>query len=135
MGRPLNKKLFGANALPNIKVHFNDGTSGVVGFIVKQTGSKKFVCQSAASVKATCHLVDKAQANLLVGEMSMTVKLDNGTTGHITKISAHKVTVNGVSYPWSFSASTTDGDAQVEEAGTSTTVISTASGATSIQGA
>ena len=135
MGRPLNKKFFGANALPNIKVHFNNGTSGVVGFIVKQKGAKRFLCQSAAGVKAICKLVDKAQSSLLPGEMSMTVKLDSGVTGRITKISAHRVTVGGASYPWSFSTSTTDGKAQVEEAGTSTTVISTASGATSIAGA
>jgi hypothetical protein len=135
MGRPLNKKLFGANALPNIKVHFNNGTSGVVGFIVKQKGSKKFLCQSAAGIQATCRLVNKAQASLLPGEMSMTVKLDSGVTGRVTKISAHRLTVNGASYPWSFSASTSDSKAQVEEAGTSTTVISTATGATSIAGA
>ncbi len=135
MGRPINKKYFGANAGSNFKIHFNNGTTGVVGFIVKQKGSKKFLCQSAAGVRAICHLVDKAQANLLPGEMSMTVKLDNGVTGRVTKITAHRLTVNGASYTWGFSASTTDNKAQVEEAGTSTTVISTATGATSIEGA
>jgi hypothetical protein len=135
MGRPLNKKFFGANSKLNIKVHFNNGTAKVAGYIVKQTGSKKFRCKDVNGNTAVCRLVDKAQASLAVGEMCIAVKLDGGSTGHITKISAHKITVNGVSLPWNFSASTTDGAVQVEEAGTSTTVISTASGATSFVGA
>lgn len=65
-------------------------------------------------------LVAKAAADLLPNEMSITVKLDNGSTGQVTKITSHKITVNGVAIPWNFSASTTDNAAQIEEAGTDT---------------
>jgi hypothetical protein len=135
MGRPINKKYFGANALPNIKVHFHNGTNPVQGYVVKQKGAKKFQCEDVNGNKAICVLVDKAQSSLSAGEMSIAVKLDSGAIGYVTKISAHKITVNDASYPWNFSTSTSDGAAQVEEAGTSTTTISTATGATSFPGA
>ena len=124
MGRPINKKYFGANGNDNLKVQFNNGTSSVPGYIVKQRGSKTFMCKSAAGVTAICTLVAKAAADLQQGEMSITVKLDNGSTGQVTKITAHKITVNGVSMPWNFSTSTTDGAVQVEEAGTDNVLTS-----------
>lgn len=117
MGRPINKKYFGADANNNLKVQFNNGTSSVPGYITKQTGNKKFVCKDASGTTATCRLVNKDSADLAAGEMSITVVLDDTTVGHVTKISAHRVTVGGVSYPWSFSSSTSDGAVQVEEAG------------------
>lgn len=130
MGRPLNKRFFSADANNNIKVQFHNGTASVPGYIVKQKGSKKFVCKSAAGVEATCVLVDKAAGALAAGEMTITVKLDDGTVARVTKIAAHKVTANGASYPWNFSTSTSDGAAQVEEAGTNAAM----SGATDLEG-
>ena len=130
MGRPLNKKFFGATAADNIKVQFYDGTDSVPGYIVKQKGSKKFVCKSAAGDEATCMLVDKAAGDLAAGEMSITVKLDNGTVARVTKISAHRVVVGGAVYGWNFSTSTSDGLAQVEEAGTNADM----DGATDLEG-
>ena len=40
MGRPLKKKLFGANASNNLKVQFHNGTDSVPGYIVEQLGTK-----------------------------------------------------------------------------------------------
>lgn len=124
MGRPLNKRYFGADANNNLKVQFNNGTASVPGFILNQLGSGRFKCQDKAGNVAVCNLADKASADLTVGEMSITVVYDSGTVGRITKIAAHKVTINGTSIPWSFDPSTTDNRVQIEEAGTDTVLTS-----------
>lgn len=119
MGRPLPKRFFGADANNNLRVQFNNGTSSVAGAIVKQKGSKRFVCVDASGNQATCKLVAKANASLGVGEMSITVTNDAGTDLFVTKISRHLITgSDGVRYPWNFSSSNSDGAVQVEEAGT-----------------
>jgi hypothetical protein len=125
MGRPLSKQqLFGANDNNNIKVQFHNGTASVKGYIVEQTGSKRFVCEDVNGNTATCYLVDKASADLAEGEMSITFKYDDGTVQQATKISRHKATFNYdgsvQSMPWSFDTSTSDGYWQIEEAGGST---------------
>jgi len=122
MGRPLSRQqLFGANSKNNIKVQFHNGTASVRGYIVEQTGSKRFKCIDENGVTAECYLVDKASAALAAGEMTITFKYDDGTVQQATKISRHRITVvyNSVrqSFPWNFSTSTTDGYWQVEEAG------------------
>jgi hypothetical protein len=122
MGRPLNKKYFGADANNNLRVQFNNGTSSVAGAIVKQKGSKKFVCVDASGNEATCSLVAVADGSLDIGEMSITVQADDGTKLFVTKISAHKITASdGNTYPWNFSSSTSDNAVQVEEAGSDST--------------
>lgn len=119
MGRPLNKRFFGANTDDNLRVRFHNGTSSVDGAIVKQKASKKFLCVDAAGTQATCMLASKADGALAAGEMSIKVKNDAGAVVYVTKISGRKVTASdGNVYPWNFSASTTDNAAQVEEAGT-----------------
>ncbi len=129
MGRPLSKQqFFGANSLNNIKVQFHNGTSSVKGYIVEQTGSKRFKCKDANGVTAICYLKDKASADLQSGEMSISFKYDDGTIQQATKISRHRATFlyNSVvrSYPWNFSTSTTDGEWQIEEAGTDAALTS-----------
>jgi hypothetical protein len=118
MGRPVNKRYFGANSDDNLKVQFNNGTASVPGFIVKQKGASRFLCQDADGNTAVCRLVAKAAGDLAEGEMSITVKLDDTSVGQITKIAGRKITVGGNSIPWNFSTSTTDNAVQVEEAGT-----------------
>lgn len=119
MGRPLNKKFFGANASNNIKVQFFNGTSSVNGYIVKQKGTRTFLCQEfGAETTALCRLVDKNAADLVAGEMTMTVVTDSGTVDQVTKITAHRITAGGVGYAWNFDASTSDNKVQIEEAGT-----------------
>lgn len=133
MGRPLNKRNFSADANDNIKVQFHNGSSSVAGYIVKQKGSKKFVVKAYNSAtEFTCQLVDKASASLVAGEMSITVKLDDTTVEQVTKISAHRITASGVSYPWNYSTSTSDGAVEIEEAGTDTANV--AAGSTNLEG-
>ena len=121
MGRPLSKQqFFGANEKLNIKVQFFNGTASVPGFIVEQTGSKRFVCEDTNGIQRTCLLVNKPSGELAFREMTITVKYDNGDIGHVTKIARHRVTVDGTIQPWTFDASTSDGYVQIEEAGTDT---------------
>lgn len=138
MGRPLKKKNFGANANNNIKVQFNNGTSSVPGYIVKQYSSRKFKCADSSGTTAVCLLVDKLSANLQPGEMSITLKADNGQIEQAVRIRENLATVvyTGTNYvtggthaiagygqvKWSYSTSTTDTYWQIEEAGTDTTV-------------
>ena len=121
MGRPTNKRFFGADANNNIRVRFHNGTSSVDGAIVRQRGSKRFVCRDTAGTQATCSLVSKADGSLLAGEMSIKVATDAAAIIYVTKISARKITASdGNVYPWNFSSSTTDDAVQIEEAGTGT---------------
>lgn len=130
MGRPLNKRWFNANSLNNIKVQFNNGTSSVRGYIVKQLGTKKFLCSDSDGNRAICRLKLKDSADLNAGEMSITVKYDDNTVRHVYKIASRRISVNpatnnnttsGMSTSgWTFATSTTDGKWQIEEAGTDT---------------
>lgn len=132
MGRPLNKRLFGApTAAGNeIKVNFHNGTAVKEGYIVKQKGSKKFVCEEIETAgEFTCTLkTGVLPAALSAGEMAISFKMDDGETYGVSKISGRKATLvapsatgsnayDGSSVPWNFSTSTADGAAQVEEAG------------------
>ena len=134
MGRPLSKQqLFRANANNNIKVQFHNGTASVRGYILEQTGSKRFKCIDESGNTAVCYLKDKAAAALTAGEMSITFKYDDNTVQQALKISRHRISLmyNGTlqSFPWNFSTSTTDGYWQVEEAGNAVMV-----GATNLEG-
>ena len=92
MGRPLNKRFFGAPTAGGneIKVQFHNGTASVNGYIVKQLGSKKFRCTDGITTK-DCFLVDKAAAAITAGEMSIVVKDDAGAVKQVTKISGRKL--------------------------------------------
>ena len=53
MGRPINKRFFGAtgdNTQPTIAIRYHDGTSSREGYILSQRGTNKFNCDSAAVV-------------------------------------------------------------------------------------
>ena len=120
MGRPLNKRFFGAPTTGGneIKVQFHNGTESVNGYIVKQLGSKKFRCTDGITTK-DCFLVDKAAAAIAAGEMSIVVKDDDGTVRQVTKISGKKVTLDtGTKISWGFAAyGDNAGVVEMEEAG------------------
>ena len=144
MGRPLNKRFFadattGPGAGDEIKVNFHDGAGVKEGFIVKQKGSKRFVCSETGTLDTlhTCVLKPSVlPAELTAGEMSISFKMDDGETYGVSKIAGRKVTLvapsatganayDGKSVPWNFATSTTDGAAQVEEAGDDNTLVGT----------
>ena len=137
MGRPLNKRLFttavaGAAAGVNeIKVNFHNGSAVVEGTIVRQKGSKRFVCAEtgAADVEVTCTLATgKLPAALAAGEMSISVKGADAETYGVSKITARKVTLaqpsatgsnalDGLSLKWHLNAVAAPGIVRMEEAG------------------
>jgi len=122
MGRPLNKKFFGANANNNIKVQFHNGSADVAGYIVRQKGTNKFQVRAyGSSTLYTVRLKDVASSALVAGEMNITVRLDDGSDERIVKINGHKVTTAaGAQYGWTFTTSNSDGRVEIEEAGSST---------------
>ena len=118
MGRPLNKRFFGAPTTggSEIKVQFHNGTASVNGYIVKQLGSKKFRCTDGV-IEKDCFLVDKAAAALTAGEMSIVVKDAEEAIKQVTKISGRKVTLDsGESIAWAYGAATAT-VVEIEEAG------------------
>ena len=118
MGRPLNKRFFGApTAAGNeIKVQFHNGTESVNGYIVKQLGSKKFRCTDGV-IEKDCFLVDKAAAAIAAGEMSIVVKDDGNVIRQVTKITGRQlVTDSGSKLGWGFGAATAT-VVEMEEAG------------------
>jgi hypothetical protein len=124
MGRPLNKKYFGTptDSGNEIKVTFFNGAAGVDGWIVKQTGSKRFKCTDG-TVTRECVLVDKVSGDLVAGDMSITVKDDAGNVARAVKITAHRMTKSdGNTSAWSFSDATDDEYLEIEEAGSKTVI-------------
>ena len=137
MGRPLNKRYFGdATTGPTagaseLKVNFHNGSAVKEGFIVRQKGSKRFLCSETGTADTThlCTLTTgKLPAALAAGEMMISFKMDDSETYHASKISGRKATLvaptatgsnayNGLAVGWNFAASISDGFAQVEEAG------------------
>lgn len=119
MGRPLNKRYFGSGAGNQIKVRAKIGANAEGdGVIVKQRGSKKFKVTVGANT-GDCFLVDKADSTLAANEMTISVQTDDGLIRRVTKIAAHRVVADGVSYAWTFDGSITDGKVEINEVETS----------------
>ena len=144
MGRPLNKRLFGVAGVGptaggnEIKVNFHNGTAVKEGYIVKQKASKKFVCEEIETAgEFTCTLTTGVlPANLTAGQMAISFNMDDSETYGVSKITGRKATLvahsatgtnlyEGNSVPWNFATSTSDGAAQVEEAGDDNTLTGT----------
>lgn len=115
MGRPLNKKYFGAGDGDQFRVTAKVPTATVgAGFIVKQTGSKRFVVD-VEGVKAPCVLVDKIDADLLDGEMTIQLKNSDDEVKNVVKITGRTaVFSDGTISAWSF-ADATPGVMEAEE--------------------
>lgn len=136
MGRPLNKRLFadattGPTAGGNeIKVDFHNGSAVKEGFIVRQKGSKRFLCSEAGTADTThlCTLVTgKLPAALAAGEMIISVQGNDSETYGVSKISGRVATVVAPSatgsnaltntrQAWGFAAAAA-GIVKIEEAG------------------
>jgi hypothetical protein len=101
MGRPVNNRFFGADG---IDVVYHNGTGAVAGYIVKQTGSKTFLCTDGTTPKE-CTLVWDATADA-AGEMSIAVP---GLLTFVKKITGHKI-VDGTGAVFSWNATGTGVD-------------------------
>jgi len=123
MGRPLNKKFFGAPTAGGneIKCAFHNGTGPVNGYIVKQLGSKKFRCTDGVAT-ADCFLTDAAAAALTAGQMSIVVKDAAEAVRQVTKISGRQMTTDqGNKLGWGFDAAAAT-VVEMEEAGNASEV-------------
>lgn len=91
MGRPLNKRNLGdtGDAGDQISVTADVGAGAGAGFIVKQKGSKRFLC-SVGGTEAVCALVAGAPG---VGEVRINVTDSASGTYDVTKISGRTCTV------------------------------------------
>lgn len=67
MGRPVNKKNFGAtgvDATPTIPIRFHDGSNLIEGKILSQRGNGKFHCSNdAGNITKICRLVNEISPN------------------------------------------------------------------------
>jgi hypothetical protein len=73
MGRPINKRYFGAtgdDTQPTIPVRYHNGSSSVEGYIVNQKGSNKFTVTTDGVTTYVCRLVNEITPNA-AGEMSL----------------------------------------------------------------
>lgn len=80
MGRPINKRYFGAtgdNTQPTIPVRYHNGTSSVEGYIVNQKGTNKFTVTTNGTNTFVCRLVNEIAPNA-AGEMSLVGLTDGG---------------------------------------------------------
>jgi|TARA_B100002019_G_scaffold233771_1_gene207852 hypothetical protein len=92
MGRPLNKRNFGdtGDAGQQISVSADVGAGAGAGFIVKQKGSKRFLC-SVGGTTAVCKMVTAAPA--APGEVRITLADSAAGTYFASKISGRTCTV------------------------------------------
>mgnify|MGYP006231934207 FL=1 len=103
MGRPINKRNFGATggAPSTIPVRADIDGTDFEGFIVRQRGSKTFNVSNDGGTKVgDCNLVNKITGHDN-GECSIVGIKDDGNAVAIQKITAHKaVDYAGVIYSW-----------------------------------
>ena len=144
MGRPINKRNFGVSGTgptaggSEIKVNFHNGTAVKEGYIVKQKGSKKFVCEEIGTAgEFTCTLkTGVLPAALSAGEMSISVLGADAETYGVSKITGRKVTVaqpsatgtnalDGTSLKWQMGSAASAGVVRMEEAGDDNTLVGT----------
>lgn len=90
MGRPVDKQFFGPDAIQCIA---NVGDGEATGYIVKQTASSEFLVNAGGTEKK-CHLVNKAPADLEVGEMVITVQLADDSVVTVKTLKGHKLTTS-----------------------------------------
>lgn len=141
MGRPINKRFFGAPTAggKEIKVNFHDGSAVVEGYIAKQLGSKKFSVKATGTPGTSYIRTLKTgilPAALTGTDMIISVKGDDGETYGVSKIAGRKMTLaqpsatgsnalHGTSIGWNTTVSASDGKVQVEEAGDDDTASGT----------
>ena len=141
MGRPINKRNFapaiaGPGSGNEIHVDFHNGTTNKTGFIVKQLGSKTFLCSELGTPDTThkCTLITgTAKGSLAAGQMMITVKDADSQTYTVSKISGRTMTLiaiggganalDGKKVQWGYDAAANAADAtqlakvEAEEAG------------------
>ena len=103
---PLNKLLFGVDGSPgSIKVHFNNGSAVVTGWIVRQPSYTKWLVTADGDSKFLCELT--ATATPAAGQFTIfAYPLTNGTPAgspiYVGRIDGHHIVgSDGIQYIWS----------------------------------
>lgn len=125
MGRPINKRYFGEGAGNQIKVRFKTGGTEYDGYIVKQTGSKRFKVSDGTHT-ITGYLVNKSTGGLDNGDIIINVLTDAGTYVQATKLyNRVAITEDNVKIKWNFAADQADGAVRVADVEGSNTLTIT----------
>lgn len=120
MGRPVNKRYFGHNGGNHIRARFKTGGSEYNGWIVKQTGSKRFKVTDGTH-NLTGYLVNKDNGSLSNGDIVINVLNDAGSYVQVTKLyNRVAITEDNVKIKWNFTASESDGAVQMIDDGGAT---------------
>jgi hypothetical protein len=115
MGRPVNKKYFGSGSGNQIKVRFKTGGTEYDGYIVKQTGSKRYKVSDGTRT-ITGYLVNKSNGGLDNGDIIINVLTDAGTYVQATKLyNRVAITEDNQKIKWNFAADQTDGAVRVAD--------------------
>lgn len=103
---PINKKSFGPG-VGKLSIDFHNGTAVVTGYIVKQSGTKRFVATvdgTTTYVVTLAPTLDIATA-LTAGYATIKVTPASGPVEHVGSIQATKVvTLEGNTYRWTLGA-------------------------------
>lgn len=116
VGHGINKNYFGDIGNTNILVQFYGEAGAVPGFIVRQKGSSRFICEDSQGNRKLCELVLKPSFALNPGEMCIEANW-NGDVYFVSKIQQHLVTIGGGQVPWSFDSNLNPGTAQIQDYG------------------
>ena len=104
MGRPLNKRFFGATGAADatVPVRFHDGSNLIEGYIVEQKGSNKFKCSNDGdTITRTCFLTSDGSTPNANEECQIIGIGAGGAAIAIAKITGRKaVDFDGNSYTW-----------------------------------
>lgn len=91
MGRPINRSNFGPEE-NKIAIKFHNGSSVVTGHIIKQMGSRTFLC-SDGTVEKVCTLAKTSdEAAALTGNICTIEVETTGGTEYVTRIASNKLT-------------------------------------------
>lgn len=116
MGRPVNSKYFGSGSGNQIKVRFKTGGTEYNGYIVKQTGSKRFKVTDGSGHNLTGYLVNKSNGSLANGDIVINVLNDAGSFVQVTKLyNRVAITEDNTKIKWNFTASESDSAVQMQD--------------------
>ena len=114
--RPLNNKHFGPE-VGKIAVKFHNGTSVVTGYVVRQTGTKRFVCATSADVSFIVTLAESVAAATTLTPGFCTIEataFGASSVEHVTAIQANLiVTAEGNHYTWKLGTADVAGQAGI----------------------
>jgi hypothetical protein len=115
MGRPVNKKYFGSGTGNQIKVRFKTGGTEYNGYVLKQTGSKRYKVSDGTRT-ITGYLVNKSNSGLANGDIVINVLNDAGAFVQVTKLyNRVAITEDNVKIKWNFTASESDSAVQMQD--------------------